>query len=125
MEFLLEETMNPLFILHTGKYFSEVVCSRQKYRNHIIYFYSVKHFTVNNTKCAMPSLSCLLSFYTIPISPIYSFFISYSPFFFYACMHNINLESKGPRSLNFVTLDNKGEVSIWTVIHNIRLDVVH
>ena len=40
-------------------------------RDYIIYFYGVKHSTWTITKCAMPALSCLLSFYTIPISLIF------------------------------------------------------
>ena len=62
------------YIIPTGhcKCFSEVVCSaRRQYRDYIINLYSVKHSTVSNTKYAMPSLSCLLSFYTIPISLIF------------------------------------------------------
>ena len=62
------------YIIPTGhcKCFSEVVCSaRRQYRDYIINLYGVKHSTVSNTKYAMPSLSCLLSFYTIPISLIF------------------------------------------------------
>ena len=62
------------YIIPTGhcNVFSEVVCSaRQQYRDYIINLYSVKHSTVSNTKYAMPSLFCLLSFYTIPISLIF------------------------------------------------------
>ena len=42
--------------------------SRQRYRDYIIDLYGVKDSTTSYSKCAMPSLSCLLSFYTIPIS---------------------------------------------------------
>ena len=65
---LLVEAMN-LQTLENN--ISEVLCpSRQQYRDYIIGSYGVKHSTVSNSKCAMSSLSCLLSFYTIPISPI-------------------------------------------------------
>ena len=36
--------------------------------DYIIDLYGVKDSTMSYSKCAMPSLSCLLSFYTIPIS---------------------------------------------------------
>ena len=42
--------------------------SRRQYRDYIVDLYGVKHCTVSNSNCVMPSLSCLLSFYTIPIS---------------------------------------------------------
>ena len=63
-----------LWVLISGNYksvlenISEVLCSsRRQYRDYIIDLYGVKHCTVSNS---MPSLSCLLSFYTIPISII-------------------------------------------------------
>ena len=49
----------------------EVLCSSMRqYRDYIIDLYGVKDSTMSNFKCAMPSLSCILSFYTIPISLI-------------------------------------------------------
>ena len=42
--------------------------SRRQYRDYIIDLYGVKDSTMSYSKCAMPSLSCLLSFYTISIS---------------------------------------------------------
>ena len=41
--------------------------------DYVIYLYGVKHSTVSNTNYAIQSLSCLLSFYTIPISLIFKF----------------------------------------------------
>ena len=46
------------------------------------------------SKCAMPSLSCLLSFYTIPISLFFEFeefflFSSLPSFFMHACIHKV------------------------------------
>ena len=67
--------------------------SRQQYRDYIINLYGVKHSTVNNTKYAMPSLSCLLSFYTIPflIQRIFHSFFLYKvlPYFVMSIKHCI------------------------------------
>ena len=52
--------------------------SRRQYRDYIIDLYGVKDSTMSYSKCAMPSLSCLLSFYTIPISLFFN-----SKIFFY------------------------------------------
>ena len=48
------------------------------YRHYIIDLYGVKNSTMSYYKCSMPSLSCLLSFYTIPISLFFN-----SKIFFY------------------------------------------
>ena len=54
-----------------GKFSEAVYSSRRQYRDYIINLYGVKHSTVSNSKCAIPSLSCLFYFYTIPISLIH------------------------------------------------------
>ena len=69
--FLLVEAMNLQSFQTMENNISEVLCSsRQQYRDYIIDLYGVKDSPMSNSKCAMPSLSCLLSFYTIPISLI-------------------------------------------------------
>ena len=58
------ETMNLQSFQTLENNINEVLCSsRRQYRDYID-LYGVKHGTVSNSKCAMPSLSCLLSFYT-------------------------------------------------------------
>ena len=64
--------------------------SRRQCRDYIIDLYGVKDSTTSNSKCAMISLSCLLSFYTIPISLFFEFeeFLcsSLPSFFMHACI---------------------------------------
>ena len=63
--FLLLETLS----LHSFQTLEDSICSsRQQYMDYIIGLYDVKNSTMSNSKCAMPFLFCLLSFYTIPIS---------------------------------------------------------
>ena len=83
-----------------------ILCSsRRQYRDYIIDLYGVKHCTVSNSKCAMPSLSCLFSFYTIPISLFFNsknfLFSSLLSFFMHACIHKASgfIGGKGPRPL--------------------------
>ena len=66
--FLLVEALNlqPFQTLENN--ISEILCSsRRQYRDYIIDLYGVKDSTNSNSKCGMPFLSFLLSFYTIPI----------------------------------------------------------
>ena len=84
----------------------------------------VKDSTMSHSICAMPSLSCLLSFYTIPIS---LFFISKNFYFLvsllFLCMYAYIKSSgfiggKGPRSLKKLSFCQiKGEVQSG-LLHN-------
>ena len=79
--FLLVKAMNLQSFQTLENYVSEVLCSsRQQYRDYTIDLYGVKDSTMSNSKCAMPSLSCLLYFYTIPITLILIFLFSSLPF---------------------------------------------
>ena len=90
--------------------------------------YGVKDSTMSYSKCAMPSLSCLLSFHTIPISLFFEFedFFLFSSLPSFLCMHAyINssrfIGGKGPRLLKKLSFCQiKGEVYIWT-LHNYKL----
>ena len=86
MGFLLVEALS----LQSFKHWRIVFCSsRRQYRDYIIDLYYVKHSTMSNSKCAMPSLSCLLSFYTIPISLFFEFedFFYFLLSLLFLCMH--------------------------------------
>ena len=93
---------------------SEVLCSsRGQYRDYIINLYDVKHCTVSNFKCKMPSLSCLLSFYTIHIHPSLFNSKNFMVSLLFLCMHAYIKSSgfiggKGPRPIKIVILPDKG-----------------
>ena len=94
MGFLFGEAMNFQFFQTMENNISEVLgSSMQQYRDYIIDLYGVKASTMSNSKCVMPSLSCLLSFYTIPISLFFIskifLFSSLPSFFMYACIHKV------------------------------------
>ena len=106
MGFLLVEAMNLQSFKILENNISEILrSSRRQYRDFIIGLYGVKHCTVSNFKCAMPSLSCFLLF----IPSLYpSFFNSkkllFSSLPYFLCMHayiksSEFIGSKGPRSL--------------------------
>ena len=70
VEFILVKAMNPVLPCYWAlENFSEVVCSSSwQYKDYV----TCKGSTVSNSKCAMPSISCLLSF----IPSLYTFFFN-------------------------------------------------
>ena len=117
MGFLLAEAMNLQSFQTMENNISEVLCSsRQQYRDYNIGLYGVKHCTVSNSKCAMPSLLVSLLLYypynyfsffnlkiflfsSLPILYMHAY-IKYSGF----------IGGKGPRSLKMSFCHIKGKV---------------
>ena len=96
--------------------FQTVFCSsRRQYRDYIIDLYGVKDSTMSYSKCAMPPLSCLLSFYTIPISIFFEFkeFFYFLVSLLFLCMHAYIKSSCGAEvPKNIVIFSDSGNVGL-------------
>ena len=75
--------------------------SRRQYRDYIIDLYGVKNSTMSYSKCKMLSLSCLLSFYTIPKSLLFN-----SKNFFYFLVYIAGIQSRSVQTEKYTTLTN-------------------